>query len=70
MSPTKHQLRIMTGLAVTAFALTAAAGTLGVPVNGADPMNAPDRASALIAGTGSGPLENQPDSPIFEDPFD
>jgi len=42
MSPRKHHLtRILTALAVAAFALTVVAGTLGIPTKTPDPISAP-----------------------------
>lgn len=69
MTPRKHQLtRPLTTLAVAAFALTAAAGTLGVPRGTPDPIGAPATLTSLPLGVpvnGSDPVSAPA---IFEDP--
>ncbi len=72
MSPWKPRLtRIMTTLPVAAFALTAVAGTDGVPVNGPDPISAPAPTAAAgtlgLPVTGPDPVSRPA---IFEEPFD
>lgn len=61
--------RVLTVLPVMAFALTAAAGTLGLPIQGGDPISSAPAATTVAFGVPTNGSDPVSAPAIFADPL-